>query len=155
MKHPVTIMFHTVGIRKLPWVYPHISESCNVFADKMAAIARLKYSTLTFTEACEQGSEAGKSLCLNFDDGYLDNWVHAFPLLKKYGIKATIFVTPEFADPRDIERPLISADKVEENSHDADGCCAGFLSWAEMRKMEQSGLGIVFQNLDGYPRSLV
>ncbi|NWF55785.1 MAG: polysaccharide deacetylase family protein, partial [Syntrophaceae bacterium] len=32
------------------------------------------------------------SVALTFDDGHLDNWVFAFPLLEKYGMKATIFV---------------------------------------------------------------
>jgi peptidoglycan/xylan/chitin deacetylase (PgdA/CDA1 family) len=33
-----------------------------------------------------------RSICLTFDDGYLDNFTEAFPLLKKYNIPATIFV---------------------------------------------------------------
>lgn len=33
-----------------------------------------------------------RSICLTFDDGYLDNYSEAFPLLKKYNVPATIFV---------------------------------------------------------------
>lgn len=33
-----------------------------------------------------------KSVVLTFDDGYLDNWVYAHPVLKKYGMKAMLFI---------------------------------------------------------------
>ncbi len=32
-----------------------------------------------------------KPVCITFDDGYLDNYTEAFPLLKEFGFKATIF----------------------------------------------------------------
>ena len=41
----------------------------------------------------------GKDIVLTFDDGYLDNWVFAYPLLEKYNLRGTIFVNPEFVDP--------------------------------------------------------
>lgn len=33
-----------------------------------------------------------RSVLITFDDGYLDNWVYAYPLLRKYGFTATIFL---------------------------------------------------------------
>jgi len=33
-----------------------------------------------------------KSIVLTFDDGYLDNWVYAHPVLKEFGMKALLFV---------------------------------------------------------------
>ena len=36
-----------------------------------------------------------KSFLITFDDGYLDNYVHAWPILRKYGHKAVIFAVAD------------------------------------------------------------
>lgn len=33
-----------------------------------------------------------KSVLITFDDGYLDNWIHAHPVLEKYGLHAVLFI---------------------------------------------------------------
>jgi len=33
---------------------------------------------------------------INFDDGYMDNYLHAFPVLKKYKIPATVYLATDF-----------------------------------------------------------
>lgn len=39
-----------------------------------------------------------KSVLITFDDGFLSNAHYAFPLLKKYGMNATVFVTGKFIE---------------------------------------------------------
>lgn len=79
------------------------------------------------------------AIALTFDDGFLDNWVIAFPLARRYNIKFTIFVNPEFVDPREIVRPTLE-DVWEGRITDGELDWWGYLSWAEMRRMEASGL---------------
>lgn len=80
-----------------------------------------------------------KSIVLTFDDGYLDNWVYAYPLLKKYGFKGTIYVNPEFADSRDIVRKNL--EDIWYHGHSFNELeTTGFLSWEEMRIMEREGI---------------
>jgi peptidoglycan/xylan/chitin deacetylase (PgdA/CDA1 family) len=79
------------------------------------------------------------SIFLTFDDGYLDNWVHVFPILKKYEMKGTIFVSPDFVDPGSDIRPNLDDVWAGKCRRD-ELTIAGFLNWAEMRLMEESGL---------------
>lgn len=65
--------------------------------------------------------EKQRAISINFDDGYIDNWQYAFPILKKYNIKATIFVITS---------------KIREESYQADG----YLSWPDLKLMHSSGL---------------
>ena len=57
------------------------------------------------------------SILITFDDGYKNNYTEAFPILKKYNMKATIFLNTKF----------IGKDKA-------------YLNWDEIREMYESGL---------------
>lgn len=49
-------------------------------------------SLATLAEYRAQGTIPPKTVCITFDDGYLDNYTNAFPILKQYNFPATIFV---------------------------------------------------------------
>jgi len=74
-----------------------------------------------------------KSIALTFDDGYEDNYTNAFPVLKKYGVKATIYVVVDRHG-----REWSSKRKVKNNSgelmHEPK------LSDSQIREMLDSGL---------------
>lgn len=36
-----------------------------------------------------------ETICITFDDGYLDNYIYAYPILKQYNVPATIFLTSD------------------------------------------------------------
>lgn len=135
------IMFHSVGLENENWVFSHISEPVNVFEEKIAYLAKKRYNFIFWDDLYDHMSGRRKlprkSIMLTFDDGYLDNWVYAFPILKKYGAKATIFVNPEFVDPRPVVRNWADTIKDDRNASIEK---KGFLSWDELRLMQQSGL---------------
>jgi peptidoglycan/xylan/chitin deacetylase (PgdA/CDA1 family) len=134
----ISIMFHTAGLNSLKWRSRHLSEPLDIFKGKLEVIREEGYRSVFMREAAEHiGGTRDRIVHLNFDDGYLDNWIHVFPLLEQYDLRATIYVTADFVDPRDALRERRTS---FEREHDSARCCAGFLSYREMREMEASGL---------------
>jgi len=79
-----------------------------------------------------------KPIVLTFDDGFLDNWVYAYPILKKYGMKGVIFVNPDFVDLTNEARPNLE-DVWHGRIREWDLEYWGYLSCEEMRRMERYG----------------
>lgn len=84
--------------------YHHLSEdgegdvniSVARFEEQLAALQEAGYQSVTLEQVyayVEQGEPLPeKALLITFDDGYESNYTLAWPLLEKYGMKATIFV---------------------------------------------------------------
>ncbi|MGD8192139.1 polysaccharide deacetylase family protein [Brevibacillus ginsengisoli] len=66
------------------------------FERQLSNLLKHGYTPITASElisAWENGSELPtRPIVLTFDDGYKDNYTHAFPILKKYQAKATLFI---------------------------------------------------------------
>lgn len=83
-------------------MYHHVSPSSGMitsspsnFESQIRWLASNGYTALTTAQFAEhmKGKPAPeKSVLITFDDGYLDNWVYAYPVLRKYGYTATIFL---------------------------------------------------------------
>jgi peptidoglycan/xylan/chitin deacetylase (PgdA/CDA1 family) len=56
-----------------------------------------------------------RPIVLTFDDGYIDNYTHAFPILQKYGMIGTFFVLTGRADAGD--PAYLSWDMIQEMSN--------------------------------------
>lgn len=58
-----------------------------------------------------------KPVLITFDDGYADNYTNAYPILRRYGMRATIFVIPAFV-----------------------GVYQNYLTWDEILEMQDGGI---------------
>jgi peptidoglycan/xylan/chitin deacetylase (PgdA/CDA1 family) len=67
-----------------------------------------------------------KPIVLTFDDGYLDNYTDAFPILQSHKFPATFFVVAQFVDAK---RP-------------------GYMTWAQLAEMQKAGMEIGSHSLD-------
>ncbi len=89
----------------------------------------------------------GRPVVITFDDGWLDNWLYAFPVLKRYHMKAVIFVVTslvaeegrrERSDEKTVS-PLPVHTECQKMVEEGRGSEV-MLSWDEIREMESSGL---------------
>jgi len=105
-----------------------ISVSPSCFLQQMKYLKEKNYNTLTLTEYCQvlltNQSFPPRSVVITFDDGFENNYRVAFPILSKFGFKATIFLTIDYMGKEcswertiDIPKlPMMSWDQVEEMS---------------------------------------
>ena len=89
------------------------------FARQMKFLKRHGYNVISFDDYVSEAQKglafARNTVILHFDDGYEDNYTGAFPILKRYGYPAMVF--------------LIS-DKIG---------TPGFLTWDQVREMDAHG----------------
>lgn len=134
------LMFHSIGETNKQWVWADMSESVQTFERTLARLAGLGFSSIGLDELYDYmaggRSIPEKSVVLTFDDGYLDNWVNAVPLLRKYGMRGTVYVSPEFVDESTELRPI--ADDSNEASSDLNA--VGFMNWSELREVDREGV---------------
>ena len=119
---------------------PRNSVSPELFEAQLKWLQHNGYRSIFISEAGEilrspsMVSSRERTVALTFDDGYADNWMAAHPLLEKRGMKATIFVSTDFVEDSSLKRKKIN----EADRRNLEW--RGYLNWAEIRAMEESGL---------------
>lgn len=101
--HPLTIVtYHRVLPLHEASRYPFqgMVMPRDAFEHQVAHLAR-RYRVLPFPEAVERlrsGTLPPRAVAITFDDGYRDNYLHAFPALRRWGIPACFFVVTDVLD---------------------------------------------------------
>ena len=138
---PPVFYYHSVAPEPIEqWVLHFLTLRLQNFEHQMAYLKRNNFKALFMDEwlAIRRGIKTsdGNELCLTFDDGLLDNWVYAYPVAKKYGMRFTLFVSPECIEPNAVVRPNLEdvwSGKCSES--DLEGL--GYLSWEELKLMQE------------------
>ena len=98
------LQYHSVSPlepRKQWYVHPSLSIHPRDFERQMAFVNRyFEPVTLGHLLRCIQEDHYGRKplLAVTFDDGYRDNFTHALPILRKYNIPATFYLTSDCID---------------------------------------------------------
>ncbi len=94
-----------------------LSVAPKSFERQMDFLKQRNYQFLTlgeYIDLLKSGKKPEKkSVVITFDDGYADNYTAAYPVLKKYGIPATIFVVVDWVG----KKGMISWPQLEELSN--------------------------------------
>ena len=117
--HLPILNYHKVGAFKGDHV-PTVSPEA--FERQLVLLARFRYRVLSFDEiiGCLDRSEPlpRRSVAITFDDGYEETCTVAWPLLKRFGFPATVFIAPgEVGWP-------------------------GFVTWEQVSEMAKNGITI-------------
>ncbi|MBQ8835944.1 MAG: polysaccharide deacetylase family protein [Clostridia bacterium] len=103
--------------------------SAETFDMHMRTLKEAGYTAVTFDELVdyvENGTPLPDNpVCITMDDGYLSNYTIAWPILQKYGMKATIFV--------------VGAAAGWTHYRDTDYSYIPKFTWEQAREMENSG----------------
>lgn len=137
-------------------MYHHISPkpglvTCSPenFRAQMEWLAKNGWKTLStaaFAEALATGQIPRKSVLITFDDGYLDNWVYAHPVLQEFGQQATLFLITGWIGDGPVRPQAGQSGLPDVPNHKAAMAAAAngqldtaFLRWSEVDAMRADG----------------
>ncbi|SDP72969.1 Polysaccharide deacetylase [Selenomonas ruminantium] len=113
-----------LNYHKIDHTFISLSVRPEDFDNQMKYLHDNGYHTINPDELYEalagNGQLPENPVLITFDDGYEDNYTNAYPILKKYDFKATIFVVTGFLDRHK----------------------KGYLSWDQAREMNKNGINI-------------
>lgn len=111
------LMYHSIDYDDMA---SKLSVSPEEFARQMEFLRKNNYNIVPVEKAAyyisKKAKPPSKTIAITFDDGFENNYLYAYPVLKKYNIPATIYVI---------------IDRVG---------TPGFLNWAEIKEMSDSGV---------------
>jgi peptidoglycan/xylan/chitin deacetylase (PgdA/CDA1 family) len=133
------LMYHSISDHASP-KFRQFTVSPALFAEQMAYLQQHAYTPITVTQfvnALSRGDAVNSSLperpvILTFDDGFADFFTEAFPVLRKYGFPATLYVATAFIDGTsrwlrregETSRPMLTWDQLAEISASGIECGA-------------------------------
>lgn len=81
-----------------------------------------------------------KSVLITFDDGWLDNWLHAHPVLAEFGFRAVLFLVTGLIGNGHPRRDATCLDHRSSKAAVADGRADdAVLRWSEVEAMARAG----------------
>ena len=110
------LMYHSIDFNADK---SQLSVTPESFDKQMKFLKQRGFNIMTFAEyslMLEEGSRPrSRSVVITFDDGFENNYMNAYPVLKKYNIPAIIFVVTDWVGEKD----MMSWTQIKELSQDS------------------------------------
>lgn len=138
------LMYHHISPK--PGLVTCLPENFRAQMQWLAKNGWKTLSTATFSAALASGQVPKKSVLITFDDGYLDNWVYACPVLQEFGLQATIFLITGWIGEGE-KRPQAGQPNVPDVPDHKQAMAAAamgefdatFMRWSEVEAMRAAG----------------
>lgn len=132
-------MYHSVGIPDPEWKWNYLTTPYQDFENQMKWLKKCGFNTIHFDQYYDYifngGALPKNPVILTFDDGYVDNYIFAYPIMKKHGMVGTVYINSDFIDPRETKRSVFEGGKLPTAKS-----CRGFLSTLEMKELEETNV---------------
>ncbi len=108
------LMYHSVTPER-EYYFSVTPEEFEAQMDYLVKEGKKVIPLRTLVEKMKRNEQLRGEIVLTFDDGYKDNYTSAFPILKRLGLPATIFITTDLIGGVDGRRiPMLSEQEIKE-----------------------------------------
>jgi peptidoglycan/xylan/chitin deacetylase (PgdA/CDA1 family) len=141
------LMYHNISWERGGHPIPYFETNTfpSVFEEHMRFLAAEGYKPAGLECLIATGAEktGSKHVVITFDDGYLDFYRNAFPILRRHGATATVFLpTGYISTPRKMfkQRPCLNWNEIRELSQNGISFGSHSQSHGELRNLCPKGM---------------
>lgn len=128
---PLILAYHSINDKRNDGLAISVEE----FERQIQWLRQKRFRSITLAEYLKGNFRKGERIVvLTFDDGYLDNYTNAYPLLRKYDFTATIFVVSDY-----VGTDQIFSDDIQAKKH---GTKYPLMQWEHLGEMLDTGIEI-------------
>lgn len=140
----IILLYHKVLKQKplgksITWI------SVKKFEEQILELKRQGFNFINLNQTLDllaSGKIRGKYVSITFDDGVVDNYLFAFPLIKKYQIPVTIFIPSFYVGKKVGLQVTPEKDNWTIVPYDKADIVEEFANWEQLREMCCSGVHI-------------
>jgi len=142
------LMYHMITDELRGTRLPKLRVSPRRFMSQLRWLKRRGYTTLTLSEALTAPSLPPRSVVITFDDGYLDFFTTAWPILRIMGMTATVFVvagcvgrTNEWDEPKgEPAEPLMDESQLRQLADEGIEIASHTLTHPDLTTLDDAGV---------------